>query len=107
MKKTLTMLVLALAISVSVPGIAQAQPCGAFLPNGLWNVNANGFQGTLLINVDAAGNVGGNINLIGGGVDAIRGFWTPSGCKITFLRVDGNTFNPANVPPCSFANCDS
>jgi hypothetical protein len=102
MKKTLTMMILALAMSLGVPGNAQAQapsfgPCPTFLPNGFWNVNANGFQGSLFIDVDAGGNVTGSINLSGDGVDTIRGFWTASACKITFLRVDGNTFNPANA----------
>src|SRR5262245_43697593 len=95
MKTKLTMLMVALGVSFALPGIAQAQ-CAAFLPNGFWAVNANGYQGNMFINVDAAGNVTGNITFVGD-TDAIRGFWTASACKITFIRVDGNTFNPANA----------
>jgi hypothetical protein len=103
MKKLMT-LTMAVGIALGLSGVVQAQapsggPCPANLPLGTWTANANGFQGTLWIGaIDAAGNITvGTITLAGGGVDHIRGFWTASACKITFMRVDGASFNPANA----------
>ena len=58
----------------------------ATLPLGCWNVNGNGHQGLLCINVlDAAGNVTGTIY----GVHAIRGFWDEAEKKLIFRRISG------------------
>jgi len=53
------------------------------LIRGVWNINANGFEGQLNIaSVDAQGNLNGTV--FG---NPIRGFWDENAQKITFLRV--------------------
>ena len=77
-------------------GYAQAPasgPCPAALPVGSWTLSANGHQGTLNVtamNVATGEITGGFLSLTGGVVDHIRGFWTASACRITFIRFTGN-----------------
>lgn len=54
----------------------------ATLVNGNYQVNANGYVGSLTLSVDGSGNVTGTIYN-----DKISGFWDEDGKKITFLRI--------------------
>lgn len=57
-------------------------------PIGTWNINANGFSGTLSIQqVDAQGNLSAS-SVFG---NDILGFWDESSQKLTFIRLS----NPA------------
>ena len=53
--------------------------------SGIWDINDNGFTGTLNIKaVDAAGNIDKTSVL---GNDLIFGFWDEPSQKITFMRI--------------------
>src|SRR4051812_22420404 len=107
--KNIGMSALAFAFVLAAPDALRAEaapasgPCPATLPIGVWTIVANGHQGTLNIpvgGIDAAGNLTGTMTLVADGVDAIRGFWTPSSCRITFVRTDG--LNPLVVANSAF-----
>ena len=58
-------------------------------PVGTWDINANGFPGTLSIQqIDGAGNLGGS-TVFG---EQIIGLWDDTSQKLTFMRVS----NPAD-----------
>jgi len=61
-------------------------------PVGQWHINANGFKGTLDITADAAGHLGGNVNIDIGITDSIQGTWNETAQEITFHRVRGGNF---------------
>jgi hypothetical protein len=62
------------------------------LQTGQWNINANGFEGTLNISsVDAEGQLTGTV--FG---DAIQGFWDDTEQKVVFLR-EGNNLSQTQV----------
>ena len=63
-------------------------------PNGSWNINANGFAGTLFIEgVDPQGNLLPNSTVFG---NPIIGFWDDFSQRIMFMRIiasnDPSTF---------------
>lgn len=51
------------------------------LSSGDWNINGNGWAGTLSIAVDGAGNINGTVY-----GNPIQGFWYEAAQRITFLR---------------------
>jgi hypothetical protein len=61
-------------------------------PAGTWQVSANGFTGTMALQVNAAGQVNGFF--LG---DPIDGFWDSNSGKIQFFRAIGG--NIASTPP--------
>ncbi|TFZ14878.1 hypothetical protein [Bacillus cereus] len=80
-----------------------------FNPNGSWTINANSFIGDLILNIDSAGNVTGNVynNPIQGG------FFDFESQKIIFQRVLNPTIKDQNQiyegylfrPICQSENC--
>jgi len=56
-------------------------------PAGTWNINANGYKGTLSINSDSAGNLNGTINTGEGFMDTLQGVWSESAQEIVFNRI--------------------
>jgi hypothetical protein len=67
------------------------------LPTGTWQIDANGFRGTLNIannSVDSQGNLNANVVIDAPRVDQITGFWDDSSQKITFIRIIDAT-NPS------------
>jgi hypothetical protein len=68
--------------------------CAMADPTGLWNINANGFKGTLKINSDGAGNLSGTADIDVGFTDKLVGVWSEPAQEIMFDRVitrGGNT----------------
>jgi hypothetical protein len=65
------------------------------LPVGTWNINSNGFTGTLVIGTLGAPDGSGNaffqgtttFTVSGGATDQITGFWDEAGQAISFLRL--------------------
>lgn len=58
------------------------------LPLGNWDIDGNGFRGTLTINgVDAAGNLNASIVFESPEAQQAIGFWDEASQKITFVRV--------------------
>jgi hypothetical protein len=55
-------------------------------PAGTWSFNSNGYTSSLMLTVDAAGNVHGTV--FG---NQIVGFWNDSAAKLTFYRVTGGS----------------
>jgi hypothetical protein len=55
------------------------------LPTGDWQINGNGWPGTLAVSVDGNGNVTGTVY-----GDPIQGFWGEGAQKLTFLRSPNN-----------------
>ena len=53
-------------------------------PAGMWTVNANSYIYTLVLSVDAAGNVTGIF-----GVSPVKGFWNDSASRLVFYRAVG------------------
>jgi hypothetical protein len=75
------------------------------LPTGSWNVNGNGFLGTLSIDsIDANGNVSGTVFN-----ERMQGFWDESAQKLTFTRVI-NQADPSTMQiytGCMFQNANT
>jgi hypothetical protein len=66
------------------------------LPSGNWDIDGNGFRGTLTINgVDDAGNLNASVVFESSGVQHAIGFWDEPSQKITFVRV----INPDDPSP--------
>ena len=66
------------------------------LPTGAWNINANGFTGTLHVaGVDGNGNVTGNVHFINEAANDLSGvaLWDEAAKKLTFIR----KINPADA----------
>jgi hypothetical protein len=58
------------------------------LPLGDWDIDGNGFRGTLTINgVDGAGNLDASVVFESPQVQQVIGFWDEPSQKITFVRV--------------------
>lgn len=58
------------------------------LPLGTWDIDGNGFRGTLTINgVDGAGNLNASVVFESSGAQQAIGFWDEPSQKITFVRV--------------------
>jgi hypothetical protein len=58
------------------------------LPLGNWDIDGNGFRGTLTINgVDAAGNLNASVVFESPEAQQAIGFWDEASQKITFVRV--------------------
>lgn len=75
---------MALFVGVLVPRVAIADP----LPSQClsWVFDGNGFGGTLVVNVDASGNVTGSLS--GGSFNEnITGFYDNASSKLTFIRI--------------------
>jgi hypothetical protein len=58
------------------------------LPLGNWDIDGNGFRGTLAINgVDGRGNLDASVVFESSEVQQAIGFWDEASQKITFVRV--------------------
>ena len=80
-------LYLSVAIALTLTTVAVAAP-----PTGTWAVNANGFAGTMVLSVDAAGNVTGS--LLG---NPVKGLWSESAQRLVLYRaINGTT---SSTPP--------
>jgi hypothetical protein len=69
---------------------AQAASLGCV--SGGWAVSSNGYYGTMVLTVDAAGNVTGTF--LG---NPVKGFWNYVDGKLTFYRAIGGT--TVSTPP--------
>jgi hypothetical protein len=56
-------------------------------PEGIWNINAKGYQGTLNINAPPKGVLSGTIELEVGFTETLQGVWSEPAQEITFQRV--------------------
>jgi hypothetical protein len=78
---------MALFAGVLVPREAIADPLPSQCTS--WVFDGNGYGGTLVVNVDASGNVTGSLS--GGSFNEdITGFYDNASSKLTFIRIPGS-----------------
>jgi hypothetical protein len=78
-----------------VAALATVLAVQAASPAGTWSMNANGYKGTLVLTIDAAGTLGGTLQLGNEPVSQIKGFWSDLTGELTFYRVN----NLVSTPP--------
>jgi hypothetical protein len=79
-------------LSGLIVGLAMTITATAGPPTGSWNVHANGFIGTMVLNVDNVGVVTGT--LFG---NPVKGLWTESSRRLVIYRAIGG--NTTATPP--------